>query len=1169
MQKTGINSRFLAMLLALVISFVSVPASVFAGENSLMVGGNTIYDTEQDNTDTTDNEQDNAESEDNTEKNDTENNINEEDNAESKDDEDNDLEEDIINDEAEEDEGFSKELPELPALDNSDFITVYISFEGYTLGHGFYIEPVMLNIPSGSTIETVTGDLLSLHGYAYTAEDQGSPYFELTRIYGFNAFSSIPLDFISDIPNLLDGGSSDGSLGSGDYTALSGWKVTLNHVLIDTPGSYAANDGDVIRWQFSLQEGTDLGIYGPMGWPLYEHTDKTELIRALFNPWSTEETKQLALSVIIDPFANEEDVEFALDALLGTIAPAMLLSVSNPNDAMAGALRWLRTNISNPGVNNEWAVLARARGAAHDANWYGIYLANLYEQFEEGPLANITDYARVTLALSALGLNASNHSGRNFTAPFSAFPSQPQNANTYIFALLALDSGPYYGVRGHFSGVREQYVNAIISEQRGGGFWVDSWFGDPDIDATAQAVQALAPYSAQPSVAAAINFALNWLSGEQTENGGWMPWGTYSAESAAQVVVALTTLGIDPQTDSRFIKNGINPITALLSLQDTNGSGGFTADWGDWGGIVVNEMSTEQAAYALVAYHRFINNMNALYDMRDAGNIAITLPDGNSPGNPGSGGPSGPSIGTAFIFVRDDNADPGQTSLFFEGYIDVQGGETAYSLLVKTGLSVVERGGYVVSISGLSEFDAGLRSGWVFSVNGRFPGTASANIPVNSGDTVEWLFTRDLGLDVGAGGDFGEGSEFLPGAGISPVDGRVTLNITAVAAGRTAIARVSPLAITELIALALEKNASEIAITITTTETANRVEADLGMQSLIAIVENNMSLTIRSKIAAIAIDEATLAAIVFDALSYESVEDLTVKITAESIDSSTTLNEAQQEKAGDSPVTLLAITIGDTYIGNFEGLVTVTLPYTPSENLNADDYGLITVFHIDEEANVKEMSEAAYKDGEISFATNHFSLFFISETGSFLTTVVQNNQLGNLYNSKFFSNGDDLVLSETYVSRAMLIHALWQLAGEPAPSESELYSFLDVPEHQWYYGAVTWASETAVIRGRDNGLFSPDDYVTYEELVVIIYNYAKNRDLSLAAIDYEAIDYSSFVFTFDLKVAAWAVEAMAWADSIGLMEHTAIDKQPASPVNRSEIITILHIFTDESAPEEE
>lgn len=58
---------------------------------------------------------------------------------------------------------------------------------------------------------------------------------------------------------------------------------------------------------------------------------------------------------------------------------------------------------------------------------------------------------------------------------------------------------------------------------------------------------------------------------------------------------------------------------------------------------------------------------------------------------------------------------------------------------------------YVEGIDNLYEFDHGAGSGWMYKVNGAFPDKGAGSYTVNPGDTIEWLYTLDLGRDLGAG----------------------------------------------------------------------------------------------------------------------------------------------------------------------------------------------------------------------------------------------------------------------------------------------------------------------------------------------------------------------------------------------------------------------------------
>ena len=193
-------------------------------------------------------------------------------------------------------------------------VTVYMDFEGYNLGQGFYIEPEELTLPAGATAADATEALLDSKGYTYDSEASWGGWY-LERIYDIDKGS---VTFPAYITEDLGPGSADGSLGSNDYTFAGGWMNTINHAMPDVGADeYVLNDGDVIRWQFSVEGwGEDFGVdtwAGPSD--LYTHEDKTDLIRALFADGVNDLAKPQALAVIIDPLASEQDVGAAISAL--------------------------------------------------------------------------------------------------------------------------------------------------------------------------------------------------------------------------------------------------------------------------------------------------------------------------------------------------------------------------------------------------------------------------------------------------------------------------------------------------------------------------------------------------------------------------------------------------------------------------------------------------------------------------------------------------------------------------------------------------------------------------------------------------------------------------------------------------------------------------------------
>ena len=280
--------------------------------------------------------------------------------------------------------------------------------------------------------------------------------------------------------------------------------------------------------------------------------------------------------------------------------------------------------LGTPTVNStggEWMVIGLARsGRTVPAGYYENvvdYVKAKADKNERLHPAKVTDNARVILALTAIGKDVTNVGGHNLLKGLDNMAYvQTQGINGPIFTLIALDSHNY-PTMGDVT--REKLIQVILDAQLNDGGW-DLSADKADPDMTAMAIQALAPYyKTNETVKVAVDKALEALSALQRNDGGFGSWGTVNSESCAQVIVALTALGIDPTADSRFVKNGLTVLDALAGFYVTGGGFRHTAG-GDLDG-----MATEQGYYALAAYYRFANTQTRLYDMSD-----VTVQTGGS-----------------------------------------------------------------------------------------------------------------------------------------------------------------------------------------------------------------------------------------------------------------------------------------------------------------------------------------------------------------------------------------------------------------------------------------------------------------------------------------------------------------------------------------------------------
>lgn len=270
----------------------------------------------------------------------------------------------------------------------------------------------------------------------------------------------------------------------------------------------------------------------------------------------------------------------------------------------------------DPAGVSDWAALGLARdGVKLDDAYYNAVCAYVAENInDKGQLSSrlSTENSRRILALTAIGRDVTNVAGHDLLAGLSDLSYVTrQGLNGAVYALLALDCGGYDVPEGG-TATREALINAILDKALPAGGWAYSGT-EADPDMTAVAIQALAPYyGSNESVKSAVDKALEVLSAMQTENGGFISSGSENSESSAQIVIALTALGIDPEKDSRFVKNGKSALDALCSYAvDGGGFKHIAAD------AAPDAVATQQGYCALVAYQRFINGSSRLYDMTD------------------------------------------------------------------------------------------------------------------------------------------------------------------------------------------------------------------------------------------------------------------------------------------------------------------------------------------------------------------------------------------------------------------------------------------------------------------------------------------------------------------------------------------------------------------------
>lgn len=544
---------------------------------------------------------------------------------------------------------------------------VTVSMEKFTLGLGYIIEPVLVPIYEGDTGATVITRMMDQNlgkgSYEYTGSigDQsgvvGQSFYLASVKDKDHRDAKIPNYILKECDEPY-GRNREDWLGEFDYTSMSGWMYAVNNWFPNYgAGQYKLKDGDVMRWQFTTWGyGSDLGsTFMGGGDALVNPPVKDKLTTAIATVNSSEEKEKLhqnkevkkaydeAMKVLQDMETTEAKVKSATENLQSSIKK---YENDKINQSVSNAIKetgaYLLKTVPEAGFGTfggEWTVLGLARGGIEVPNGYNEkYVENVKKVVAEkkGVLHKVkyTEYSRLILGLSSIGLDATDVSGYSMVAPLGDFNGvKRQGINGPIFALIALDSRGYEipkAPEGKVQTTREMLIDYILGKeitQKSGelGGWALSG-STPDPDITAMSIQSLAPYyNTNEKVKAAVDRGLTQLSKLQLDNGAYNSWGTVNSESTAQVIVALTALGINPLEDERFIK--VNSKTG----KESNLLSGIMQFYSEGGGFKhvldmnTDAMATDQGMYALVAYERFLDGKSSLYDMQDQ--INYTLDD--------------------------------------------------------------------------------------------------------------------------------------------------------------------------------------------------------------------------------------------------------------------------------------------------------------------------------------------------------------------------------------------------------------------------------------------------------------------------------------------------------------------------------------------------------------
>ncbi len=430
---------------------------------------------------------------------------------------------------------------------------------------------------------------------------------------------------------------------------------------------------------------------------------------------------------------------------------------------------------------------------------------------------------------------------------------------------------------------------------------------------------------------------------------------------------------------------------------------------------------------------------------------------------------------------------------------------------------------------------------------------------INTGGTVKEIPPENIPSSAGRtdeGGSTADSSEQVRVINDGKTATAVAEAEAAAGTGGRAAARVSEEQLGEAVRKALEEAEKQgtgktaVKVEVKASEEFSLVEISIPEEAVGLMIEGGINrLTVWSPVASITLDAAALSAVYKEAGG-------DVKITVSRVDASALTGQAEQE-AGDMPVYNLEIISGGVTIKDFgEGMAAVSLPYTPGQGEDPDK---IIVFRIGDDGKLVKVTGSQYdpETGTVDFLTPHFSSYAVGYSdisfsdvsgwyGDYVDYLAARDIIKGI--------GPQVFAPSKNITRAELV----QILANMADAELSGYTaseFSDVGSSDWYCGAVQWAYENGIVSGY-GGKFSPNAYVTRQDLAVILARYAQK------VAEYTLPEKASKMsFTDESLISGYAEDAVVIMQKAGIISGRSDGSfNPGGSATRAETAKMIALF---------
>ncbi len=288
-----------------------------------------------------------------------------------------------------------------------------------------------------------------------------------------------------------------------------------------------------------------------------------------------------------------------------------------------------------------------------------------------------------------------------------------------------------------------------------------------------------------------------------------------------------------------------------------------------------------------------------------------------------------------------------------------------------------------------------------------------------------------------------------------------------------------------------------------------------------------------------------------DTINGSTTSDIT--ITAKKVN----VSDQYADVVGDRPVYSIEVTSGGKTISDFgDGKATVTIKYSLASGEDPDD---IVIYYIPSGGGAPVMVKDCVYDpdtGTVTFVTTHFSTYAIgynddvsfTDVSGWYEDYVQFLAARGIMKG----TGDHHFSPDANITRAEFAAILASLSGDDL-SGYKKSSFSDVAATDWYFADVQWAYEKGIAIGSD-GKFSPNAYITRQDIAVMIARYAEKTGFTLPELK-DAVVYSD-----SENIESYAAEAVASLQKAGIISGSDGKFAPLDYATRSQSAKMIALL---------